>query len=233
MTSTSSTLSAFFLRWLIASALIATSFGSCPNFSLGKTSCSSGIFSASSLSADCTDDDNIAVTGTVTAKSTFDDDASVSFIPCFRYTGVCFEDYEQDGGKLCDLISATNGDSCGSATTYYINQEFDVPREVEDYSWAMSMATIKVMIDNEEVCEQYASSSSSSAFMATGMASLFAMGGLSLYFVRRRKRPLLVLESDGLFGEGVDHGFVTMNGDMSPSVSSIGIRGAVSTAAFV
>ena len=229
----SSTLSAFFLRWLLASTLVATSFASCPGFKLGSTSCSSGIFSRSSISASCTSDGSVVIAGTVTTKSSFDEDASVTFVPCIRTTGVCFEDYEQNGGKICDLISTSDGSSCGSATTYTIDQQFDVPDEVNEHSWAMRFVTIKVLIDNEEACQQNATTSSSSAFMATGMASLFAVGGLSLYFVRRRRRPLLVLEGGGLFAEGKDHGFVTMNDDLSPSVSSIGIRGALSTAAFV
>lgn len=228
-----SMISVFFLRWLLASALVTSSLGSCPGFNLGTTSCSSGIFSSSSISASCTDDGNVEIYGTIKASSTFDSDASVTFVPCIRATGVCFEDYEQNGGKICDLISTSDGSSCGSVATYEINQEFDIPDEVSEYSWAMSFVTVKVLIDDEEACQQNASTSSSSAFMATGMASLFAVGGLSLYFVRRRKRPLLVLEGDGLFGEGKDHGFVTMNDDLSPSVSSIGIRGAFSTAAFV
>lgn len=66
--------------------------------------------------------------------------------------------------------------------------------------------------------------------MVSGMASLFAVGGLGLYFVRRRKKPLLVLEGNGLF-DG-EHGFVTMN-DLSPGVSSIGIRDAFSTTGLV
>lgn len=172
----------------------------------------------------------MAITGSFTAASSFNKKSKVTFVPCIRYTNFCFEEYEQKGGKICDLVSTTDGSNCGSATTYTIEQEFDVPEEVNDYSWAFSLATIKVLIDGEEACEQYASTSSessSSAYMVTEMASLFAVGGLGLYFVRRRKKPLLVLEGDGLF-DG-DHGFVTMKDDLSPSVSSIGIRGALST----
>jgi uncharacterized protein (TIGR03382 family) len=225
----SSTLSSFFLfRWLLAlHLLIASSTASCPAFRLGSTSCSSGIFSRSSISASCAGDGNVSVQGTVTAPYSFED-ADVTFVPCIRTTGFCFEEYTQQGGSICDLISTTDGSECGSAGKYTIHEEFDVPQEVTENSWAMRFVTIKVLIDDQEACTQNATTASSSAFMATGMASLFAVGGLSLYFVRRRRRPLLVLEGDGL---GEDHGFVTMN-DLSPSVSSIGIRGALSTAAF-
>jgi hypothetical protein len=169
----------------------------------------------------------VAVQGTVTAPSAFDN-AEVTFVPCIRSTGVCFDEYEMNGGKICDLISTTDGSDCGSAGTYYIEEEFDVPDAVIEHSWAMRFVTIKVLIDNQETCEQNATTTSSSAsFMATGMASLFAVGGLSMYFFRRRRRRLLVSdEHDGL-GEG--HGFVYMN-EISPSVSSIGIRGAFSNA---
>ena len=173
----------------------------------------------------------MVISGTVTAPYGFDN-ADVTFVPCIRSTGFCFEDYAQDGGKICDLISTSDGSDCGSAGEYSIDQEFDVPKEATEHSWAMRFVTVKVLIDNQEACTQNATSTSSSAFMATGMASLFAVGGLSLYFVRRRSRPLLVLDGEGFLGQGEDHGFVMMK-DLSPSVSSIGIRGAYTNAAFV
>jgi len=221
----------FLLRWLLALHLIAASTASCPGFRLGTTSCSSGIFSKSSIHASCSDDGKVAITGTVTAPNSFDDDAQVTFVPCIRSTGVCFDDYAQSGGSVCDLISTTDGSSdCGSAGTYAIDQEFDVPDEVVDHSWAMRFVTIRVLLDDQEACTQNATSnSSSSAFMATGMASLFAVGSLGLYFVRRRKKPLLVLDGDE-YGDD-ENRFVQMN-DLSPSVSSIGNEGAYTIAGF-
>jgi len=220
----------FLFRWLLAlHLLIASSTANCPTFRLGSTSCSSGIFSKSSISASCTGDGNVAVKGTVTAPYSFED-AEVTFVPCIRSTGFCFQEYTQRGGSICDLISTTDGSECGSAGVYTIDEEFDVPEEATANSWLMRLVTIEVLIDDQEACTQNVTTGSSSAFMATGMASLFAVGSLSLYFVRRRRRPLLVLEGDGFEGED-NHGFVTMN-DLSPSVSSIGIKGALSTAAF-
>mmetsp|Transcript_9135 Transcript_9135/g.19154 ORF Transcript_9135/g.19154 Transcript_9135/m.19154 type:complete len:228 (-) Transcript_9135:369-1052(-) len=218
------------VHWLVVGCLIPASVASCPGFSLGTTSCSSGIFSSSSISASCSDNGEVAISGTVTAPSSFED-AKVTFVPCIRSTGVCFDEYAQDGGKVCDLISSTSGSECGSAGEYQIDQEFDIPDEVTNHSWAMAFVTIKVLINNEEACTQNATSDSSSAFMATGMASLFAVGGLSLYFMRRRKRPLLVLD-ETMYGERRIAGFVEMN-DLSPSVSSIGNMGAISFSGIV
>ena len=79
-----------------------------------------------------------AVSGTVTARSAFDGDSEVIFTPCIRLTGLCFQEYEQSGGRICDLMSATSSSSsssssssdCGSAGTYSIDQAFAVPDEV-------------------------------------------------------------------------------------------------------
>ena len=161
----------------------------------------------------------MAISGSVTAPSSFDGDAEVTFVPCIRSTGVCFDEYAQNGGSVCDLIYTTDGSECGSAGQYTIDQEFDIPEEATNHSWLMRFVTIRVLINNEEACTQNATSTSSSAFMTMGVASLFAVGGLSLYFMRRRRRPLIVLVEDDLAGNHVIS-FVQMN-DMSPSVSSI------------
>lgn len=213
--------------YLMATPTVAAS---CPGFRLGTTSCNSGIFSRSSISASCADDGEVAVTGTVRAPYDFDD-AEVTFVPCIRSTGFCFEEYAQNGGKICDLISRSDGsDDCGTAGQYTISQEFSVPDEVSEHSWAMRLVTIKVLIDNEEACTQNATSTSSSAFMATGMASLFGVGIFGLYFVRQKRRPLLVLDADE-YREGNNHHMFVHMDDLSPSVSSIGLRGAT-TAEF-
>mmetsp|Transcript_2887 Transcript_2887/g.7935 ORF Transcript_2887/g.7935 Transcript_2887/m.7935 type:complete len:262 (+) Transcript_2887:121-906(+) len=223
---------------------------SCPGFQMGKTSCSTGIFSKSSLSATCPgagDDDvekteedsgKVAVTGTVTAPNDFDPDASVTFMPCIRSTGICFDSYAQDGGRVCDYLESRNGNDCGTNGRYDVYGEFDLPDDVvKDHSWSMRFVTIKVLIDHQEACTQNATTKASSeAFMASGMASLFAVGGLGLYFVRRRRKPLLVLDANQqqyyYHGDPYYHNnpvgkFVHMN-DLSPGVSSIGIRGAFS-----
>ncbi|VEU43183.1 unnamed protein product [Pseudo-nitzschia multistriata] len=211
---------------LLALHLISFSTASCPGFKLGTTTCNSGIFSRSSIKASCAEDDKVEVSGTVTAPSAFED-AEVTFVPCIRSTGVCFDEYSQRGGNICDLISASDGSDCGSAGTYTIDQEFDIPEEVTDHSWFMRLVTIRVLINDEEACTQNATTNaSSSAFMATGMASLFAVGSLSMYFMRRRQRPVLVLDENGYADRHLGR-FVQMN-DLSPSVSSIGLRGGFS-----
>lgn len=221
-------------RWLLALHLLVTTpvvTASCPGFELGKTSCSSGIFSSSSIQASCSEDGEVAITGTLTAPSDFDENAEVTFVPCIRSTWICFDEYTQNGGAVCDLISNSDGADCGSAGQYSIEEEFDVPEQAIDHSWTMRFMTIKVLIDHQEACTQNATSSSSSAsFMATGMVSLFAFGGLGMYFGRKRRRPLLVLEGDAQGGKNIEH-YVQM-GDLSPSVSSLGIHGAYSNAAF-
>mmetsp|Transcript_27677 Transcript_27677/g.31043 ORF Transcript_27677/g.31043 Transcript_27677/m.31043 type:complete len:226 (+) Transcript_27677:98-775(+) len=192
-------LPSYLLSFLLAVQLISVSSSStsCPGFRLGGTSCSKGIFSSSSVSASCSDDGDIMITGTVTAKSSFDSDSEVTFVPCVKATGICFHEYAQSGGNICNLISASDGSSCGSAGKYSIDQEFDIPDEVTNYSWLMSFVTIRVLIGNEEACTQDATSSSSSS-VVVGVASLFAVGGISLFFMRRRRKPLIVLEEDAV-----------------------------------
>lgn len=219
-----------FLQCLLALHLLPRSMASCPGFQLGSTSCNSGIFSGSKISAYCSDDGSVEISGTVTAPSAFED-AEVTFVPCFRATGVCFDEYTQNGGHVCDLISTTTGSECGSAGTYTIQQKFDIPDEVTEHSWLMRLVTIKVLINNEEACTQNATSTSSSAFMTMGMASLFAVGGLGLYFMRRQKRPLLTLDANAAGYDRHVGRFVQMN-DLSPSMSSIGNLGAISFSAL-
>mmetsp|Transcript_26034 Transcript_26034/g.61191 ORF Transcript_26034/g.61191 Transcript_26034/m.61191 type:complete len:229 (-) Transcript_26034:374-1060(-) len=221
-------LSNILFHCLLALYLIQTATASCPAFKLGTTTCNSGIFSRSKISASCANDGKVAITGTVTAPSTFED-AEVTFVACLRSTGLCLDEYAQNGGSICDFISTTDGSECGSAGTYVIDQEFDVPEMVTDHSWLMRLVTIRVLINDEEACTQNATTNaSSSAFMATGMASLFAVGGLGLYFMRRRKRPLLVLDEAAYRHTDQHVGrFVQMH-DLSPGVSSVGITGAFS-----
>lgn len=193
-------LSSYLLPFLLVLQLIsASSSTSCPGFRLGGTSCNSGIFSSSSVSAACSNDGDVVITGTVTAKSSFDGDSEVTFVPCVKATGICFDEYAQSGGNICNLISTSDGSSCGSAGKYSIDQEFDIPDEVTNHSWLMRFVTIRVLIGNEEACTQDATSSSSSTagFLTVGVASLFAVGGMSL-FMRRRRKPLIVLEEDAL-----------------------------------
>jgi hypothetical protein len=197
------TLPSFLLPCLLALQLFSASNAKCPGFNLGGTSCSSGIiFSSSSITASCPDDGDVSITGTLTAKSSFDGDSEVTFVPCIKGTKICFDEYTQSGGNICNLISTSDGSDCGSAGQYVIEQEFDIPDEVKNRSWLMTFVTIRVLVGNEDACTQDATSSSStsSAFIGVGIASLFAVAGLSVFthFMRRRKRPLIVLEEDAI-----------------------------------
>mmetsp|Transcript_22488 Transcript_22488/g.41858 ORF Transcript_22488/g.41858 Transcript_22488/m.41858 type:complete len:218 (-) Transcript_22488:92-745(-) len=185
---------------------------SCPGAAFSTTSCSEGIFTGSSLSTDCSSDENsVTVTGSVTAKSEFDGNSQVTLLPCLRYTAgaACLNQYAQEVGSICNYITSTSGDECGSAGEYTITQTFEIPEEAQKYKSLFSMATVKVLVGDDEDCEQ-----SRSAYLTVGVASLFAVSGVSLYFMRRRKRPLLVLD-DEEDGQGTaQHRFIEMKDTM-------------------
>lgn len=183
--------------FVFLSLLPAGSLAACPSFSLESTSCTSGILSSSSISATCSNE-TVSVTGDATVSAEFDGETKVTLIPCVRGTfgSMCFDSYKQDAGKICDLISSEEVD-CGAAGDYTISESFVIPEEANQISSMWSFFTIKVYIGDEEACEQEASSSSSSAYLMVGVASLLGVGGVSLYFMRRKRRPLIVLNEDG------------------------------------
>jgi hypothetical protein len=148
----------------------------------------------------------VSVFGSVTAAEDFDADSKVTLLPCVRGSAgqICFDKYAQDAGNICNLILST-GSACGTAGDYTIETEFELPEEVKNINWMWNMITVKVLVGDEEVCEQNAATS---AYFTVGFASLFAVGGMSLYFMRRKKRPLIVLDDDAE-GEG-QHRFVEM-----------------------
>ena len=195
----------------------------CPGFTLvGDTSCTnSKLFASSSINVSCSEDaETVAVSGTVTARSAFDGDSEVLFTPCLRMTGICFHEYEQSGGKICDLISATSSSSsdCGSAGTYSIDQAFDVPDEVitkvNNHGWVMKFVTIRARIGNEEACTQDVTTTSTAAtsdgYLMVGVASLFIVSGISLFFSHRRRTPLIVLEEENDTETNTVRNFVQM-----------------------
>lgn len=175
---------------LLFPAIVSAS--SCPRFTTGSTSCSSSIFSGSSLHASCSDDNVISVSGTVTVSKSFEGNEKVTLLPCLSGGLYCFSKYQQDVGDICGLLTNKNGDECGSTGTYYVDKEFAIPASAQQSSVVMGMITIKVLVDDEEACEQQATASTS--YMMFGVASVGLVGGL--LFVRRRqlrKRPRLVL----------------------------------------
>ncbi|KAL3906160.1 MAG: hypothetical protein SGILL_009383 [Bacillariaceae sp.] len=201
-------------------ALLATAATACPGFTVGQTSCSSGVLSSSSLSAQCSGDEDdastIYVSGSVTASSDFDGDASVTLLPCARFTAgnVCFDNYKQDAGDVCSLLTTPDGGSCGSAGTYSVDLAFDVPEQAQQYvnSFTSSLFTIKVLIDDDETC-QASADATTQGFIMVGVGSV--IGASALFFMRRRKKPLLVLEDAG--DEQIEFGtpranFVEMKG---------------------
>jgi LPXTG-motif cell wall-anchored protein len=195
---------------VLSSLFPAVSLASCPGFSLGSTKCtSSSILSSSTFSASCSDDNSISVSGTADIGSDFDADAKVTLVPCVRGTGglACFDKYKQEVGTICDMISSETV-ACGvAADDYTLSKSFDIPEEANKVSYLWSMITIKVFIGDEESCEQE-TGSSSSGYLMVGVAGMFAVGGVSLYFMRRRRRPLIVLDEDG---EGTSqHRFIEM-----------------------
>ena len=150
------------------------------------------------------------MSGTVRVASAFSTDDKVTFVPCLMWGAMCYPEYAQDGGNICDII--TKDSSCdGSTGTYSIvdGTSFPVPAQAEKYIGSSSMSfgvTIKVLVGGNEECTQEAtveSSNSNAAFMGFGVASLFGVAGTALYFMKKRRRPLLVLED-------ADQSFVEM-----------------------
>jgi hypothetical protein len=179
---------AFLLANLLLAAPVAAS---CPRFTTGSTSCSSGIFTDSDLSASCSDDDVISISGTVTAVE-FDGTENVKLVPCFM--GYCFTQYTQDAGEICNLIENADGNDCGAAGTYTVDEEFAIPDSAQRASAVMGAVKIKVFVNDEEACSQLATANASYNMMV-GCASLFLVAGVGVVMRRRRRRrPLIVLD---------------------------------------
>lgn len=178
----------------------------CPSISITNTECTDGTFKASSLSTSCSDG-AVAVSGSVKATSAFDTGDKIEYVPCVFWGAVCYPEYTQSGGSICDVLVDENGDCTGATGTYYIVDGFSapIPSEAEEYIGSSRMSfgvTIKVLVGADEECTTSATVDNTS-FIGLGMASLFAAAGTTLYFMKRRRRPLLVLE-DG------DQAFVEM-----------------------
>jgi LPXTG-motif cell wall-anchored protein len=202
------------LQLLICSLLVGT-VAACPGFSVGQTTCSSGVLTKSNLNAQCSDEEGtVYVSGTATAGSDFNANAKVSLLPCVWGTAgkICFDQYKQDAGEICNLIVNADGNDCGTAGSYTIDQTFEIPDEAQAFSSVWNVFTIKVLIDDEESCQQEADSSNA-AFLMLGIGSIFVVSGL--YFMKRRKKPLLVLddvEEEVNFDGTPRHHFVEMKG---------------------
>lgn len=185
--------------------LTAASASRSVRFSLGSLSCSGGSFQNSGLSVVCNDDcsggDNVSVSGTISATQAFNDDP-VTLMACIM--GYCPDQWSLEEGSICDWVTSTDGSDCGTQGTYTVSHEIDIPEEANDFSaYFTSLITIKAIIGDEDACEQ----SATAASLTYGVASLFCVSGLSLFYVRRRRKPLLVLEeSNDNFVEMTDNG---------------------------
>jgi hypothetical protein len=177
----------------------------CPSISITNTECTDGTFKSSNLQSSC-DDGSIEVSGTVKVTSAFSTDDKVTFVPCLMWGAICYSKYAQDGGNICDIITL-DGSCDGSTGTYSVvdGTSFPIPAEAEQYISSSSMSfgvTIKVLVGGDEECTQE-STVDNTAFMGYGFASLLGVAGTTLYFMKKRRRPLLVLED-------ADQAFVEM-----------------------
>ena len=72
------------------------------------------------------------------------------------------------------------------------------------------MFEVKVLIDDEEACQQEADSTNA-AFLMVGVGSI--VGASALFFIRRRRKPLLVLDEEEVNFDGAPQSqFVEMKG---------------------
>lgn len=191
-----------YLLLSLAGILLPGIAASCPRITTGSTSCNSGIFKGSRVSASCSNND-VSVSGTVKASS-FDPDEKVTLVPCILTNWVCFKEYSQDVGKICNILENTDGNECGTAGSYSIDESFSIPDKVQKSGAIMGAVVIKVMVGDEQACTQRATISSSN--MTYGVTSLGIVAVVGVYLKRKRRRPLIILE------EAKD-GFVEM-GDM-------------------
>lgn len=201
-------------NWLTVAAAVAVAMTTatssveavCPAIKISNTECTDGKFKSNNLSSSCSDS-SIDVSGTVTVSSAFNPDDEVTFVPCLMWGAMCYPEYKQSGGNICSLIDK-DGSCDGSTGTYSVvdGTTFAVPAKAEKYITSSSMSfgvVIKVLVGGNEECTQESTIDNSAAFMGFGIASLLGVAGTSLYFMKKRRRPLLVLE-DG------DKSFVEM-----------------------
>lgn len=183
-----------FLCRLVFLGCILT-FASATNFKVKDVTCTGGIFSKSSLTTTCSDDcdggDTLTITGTVMAKSDFNNE-SVIVVPCI--VGFhCFDEYRQEVGSICDWISDEN---CGSAGTHNVYKQVKIPKEASNYhydKWNF-LVTVKVLIGGDDSCSQSASaygsptSSTSNHYgtTITGASAVMIVFAGGLFWKKRR-----------------------------------------------
>ena len=113
----------------------------------------------------------------------------------------CPAGWSKESGDICDWVTNLDGSECGTAGSYQISGSEKIPDDAPSALMSMQgLITIQITVGEIEDCTQTATAS----YFMFGFASLFAVGGLSLFFMRRRRRAILTLE------DGPDHSFVQM-----------------------
>lgn len=176
-------------------------------FSLGSVSCSSANFKNNGISVTCSDDcgagDTVSVVGEGSAISSFEDEP-VTLKVCAL--GFCPNELTLVDGNICDWISNQDGNDCGTAGNYLVNRELEIPQEASQiFTYLLYVATVKVLLGDSEACSQDASAT---AFLTYGVSSLFFVGGIGIFFRKRRTKSMIVLE-------GGDEHFVQMTDQTS------------------
>ena len=125
-------------------------------------------------SSSCGLGDTATVSGSTYASSAFDRDSEVTLQVCVA--SYCPDVASKSGGKVCDWLTATDGQECGEVGTYTVSHEEDIPSSDDvpsTYQWLLSStATVKVSVDDG--CSQ--SGWSSMSFSMAGMAMLALVG---------------------------------------------------------
>ena len=121
--------------------------------------------------------DTATVSGSVYASSAFDADSEMTLQVCVA--SICPDVASKSGGKVCDWLTATDGQDCGEVGTYTVSHEEDIPSSDDipsTYQWLISSsAKVKVSVDDDE-CSQNNSGWSSMSFSMAGMAMLALVG---------------------------------------------------------
>jgi hypothetical protein len=171
---------------------------SCPSAYTTGDSCSTNIFGGKgdieTICSATNYSDSVTLSGNITVNKRFDDSLNVTAVPCILGF-MCYRQYAETLGSFCDLAAhQTNGTTCGSSGTYYLNAStYDIPEEIKTYTGGyLGAIEIKLYLGLSEDCEAQRTTSSFATWLGF---SVVPVAGLATIFVRRqRRRPLLHLE---------------------------------------
>ncbi|KAL9188906.1 hypothetical protein ACHAXT_011396 [Thalassiosira profunda] len=179
---------------LALAAATALPAASALRWSVTDSSCDGSPFSSLKISVKCNGSsscglgDTATVAGTMYATSSFSD-SDVTLKPCAL--GVCPEEAQTRAGKICDWLSASDGQDCGSEGAYAVSYEQKIP-EYDDIpsalEWLVSqVVTVNMIVGDEEECEAEGDNNVyGMRYSAAGAASL-AILGLGAFAARRRR----------------------------------------------